>query len=138
MTKRALVFGIIVLLFVLNGDTHAQETPLLTFARLISKRDRLDRKHLSVVGYFDANDVILVEKPGSQNKPIAIQLTGSRIREMKQKGAWKSGYVRIAGTFEYVGKPVADRSAISVPAGFRGGYLMQISHITEFTHLRMP
>ena len=112
----------------------------LSYDQLIAARNQLDSKKVSIVGYFDATDVILGPKRGSLLDPIAIELTRSQIRELKRKQVFRSGYVRIVGRFEYAGDPIVKgpmndperRILVSRPAGYRGGYSYRITKITGF------
>jgi hypothetical protein len=86
-----------------NLNAGVQKVPALTFAQLIA-RHRLDGKGVSVTGYFDAKELILVGERASEEHSVAIDLTKSQARALKENGQYKSGYVRVVGKFEYVGE----------------------------------
>src|SRR6185436_10654613 len=76
----------------------------LTFNQLISERDHLDRKRVSVLGYFDVDEFLLRHNKGG-DEIIAVDLTEAQVSDLKRKGLLRSAYVKITGKFEYVGQP---------------------------------
>jgi hypothetical protein len=116
---------------------------VLSFVQLVSQRELFNGKAVRVVGYFDAIDVVLVANKGSTYNPVAVDLSRDKVRSLKQKNLFKSGYVRVAGKFESVGtdkvvghigrRDDPDSRIVTLsPAGFRGAYRMQMTEITEF------
>lgn len=113
----------------------------LSFANLISQRQRLDRTRVSATGYFDAKNMLLLESPQNTRNPVVIDLTATQRHLFKASS--KSAFVRVVGTFEYVGGqktigPIKGdpehRIAVLSPAGFgSGSYTMRLTKITQFT-----
>lgn len=119
----------------------------VAFDQLIARRERLNSRRVSVVGYFDAERLILVGSAGSLLDPAAIDLSPAQIQVFKKKGLLRSRYVRVVGKFEYVGAPKVigppgndpgRRIPTLIPTGFRGVYSQQITNISEFTPQMMP
>jgi hypothetical protein len=118
----------------------------LSFANLISQRQRLDRTRVSVTGYFDAKKMLLFGSPQDTRNPVVIDLTATQ--QHLFKASLKSAYVRVVGTFEYVGGqkiigPIKGdpehRIAVLSPAGFgNGSYTMRLTKITQFAAATHP
>lgn len=137
MKRSCLIFALIVGLIELA--VGADKPVDLTFGQLLSQRARLDHKRVSVIGYFDAHEVVLRAKQRSDDV-IAIDLAEAQVLALKKKDLFRSGYVRVVGKFEFAGLPELigpkdGRILYRSHAGFRGGFLMQISKITEFTNV---
>ena len=131
---------LIAVIMSLGGD-FALADENLTYSELIASREQLNHKQVTVSGYFDADNVDLAAARGSPLEPVAIDLSKGQMRELKRKGIFHSGYVRIVGRFEYAGPSKATgtigsgperRIVISRPAGFRNAYSYQISKIKKF------
>src|SRR5256885_531838 len=75
------------------------ETKAIAFDQLIAQRESLNSKRVSVVGYFDAERLILVGSAGSLLNPAAIDLSPAQIQVFKKKGLLRSSYVRVLGKF---------------------------------------
>lgn len=129
----------LILVSVLASITFAAGSRELTFAQLLAERERLNDKQVCVVGYFDAEEGLLLEKEGSNYNPVSIDLTDAQALRLKKEGILKSGYIRVAGKFQYVGEARVVGSTIIAPAGFRGGGVhMQITSISQFVRVPRP
>jgi len=137
-----LLFVLIVCIgFCFKSSASSAEPPNCNFRDLVSQRERLDGKRVSVIAYLDAKNTLLIGSPQSTRDSIAIDLTAAQRQRFKR--LWRSGYVRIVGRFEYVGSQktkgpiIGDpehRTLVLSPAGFGpGGYTMRLTKITEIT-----
>ncbi len=138
-TSRFILVCVVIFLSVVGSAIS--ESAGITFDQLIARRDKLNSRQVAVTGFFDAERLILVGAAGSLRDPVAIDLSAKQARDFKRNGLLHSGYVRIVGTFQYVGAPKVlgppgndpGRSVpMSLPTGFRGVYSQQITNIAEF------
>jgi hypothetical protein len=146
-TFLVLLFVLIVCIGFRIKSSASSVTPAdRSFRELVSQRERLDGKRVSVIGYLDAKNMLLIASLQSTRDPIAIDLTPAQRRGFKR--LLRAGYVRIAGKFEYVGSQRAigpikgdpeHRMLVLSPAGFgTGGYTMRLTNITEINAVSPP
>jgi hypothetical protein len=144
MNKRNYFTTLAILPLLSLSAVCTANTDPLSFDQLTSERQRLKNKTITVVGYFDAKERVLLGSMDNRDYPVAIDLTQSQLRTFRQKGTLKSGYVTVRGKLEVVDPPKnlgpIDKSpgsgiAVLVPVGFRGAYRAQISKISQFQPL---
>ena len=145
-TFVVLLFVLIVCIgFCIKSSASSANPADRSFRELVSQRERLDGKRVSVIGYLDAKNLLLIASLQSTRDPIAIDLTPAQRRGFKR--LLRAGYVRIAGKFEYVGSQRASaikgdpehRILVLSPAGFgTGGYTMRLTNITEINAVSVP
>jgi hypothetical protein len=142
-----LLFVLIVCIgFCFKSSASSANPPDRSFRELVSERERLDGKRVSVIGYLDAQKTLLIANPQSTRDSIAIDLTAAQRQRFKR--FWRAGYVRIVGKFEYVGSQKTNgpikgdpehRILVLSPAGFgTGGYTMRLTKITKITSVSPP
>ncbi len=122
-TFLVLLFVLIVCIgFCIKSSASSANPADRGFRELVSQRERLDGKRVSVIGYLDAKNMLLIASLQSTRDPIAIDLTPAQRRGFKR--LLRAGYVRIAD-------PEHGMLVLS-PAGFgTGGYTMRLTNITE-------
>ena len=134
-------FLVLTLVLATSPALVARTPEQVSVAQLMSTPDRFRGKQISVVGYFDPAEVDLRGR-STNDCCIAVELSDAQAASLKRKGLLKSGWIRIQGTFEYVGcgkvmgPPGNDpgrRIPVLQPTGFRGGGASRaITHITDF------
>jgi hypothetical protein len=75
-TFLVLLFVLIVCIgFCIKSSASSANPADRSFQELVSQRERLDGKRVSVIGYLDAKNMLLIASLQSTRDPISIDLT---------------------------------------------------------------